>query len=135
MGRLLMPASCTGTLPAVLAALRCSRDAHVSTLSPPLSPAPPQLHGALLQRSLKPARAAQYRASMAAVPLAVREAAFVEAADCFAALLGRAEVGGPKGALGAGRAGGCRPAVCECLRMGYDMCAASACELSLHLVT
>lgn len=51
-----------------------------------------QLHAALLQRSLKPNRSAQYRASVAAVPVAVREAAFIEAADCFCALLGRAEV-------------------------------------------
>lgn len=55
---------------------------------------PLQLHGTLLQRSLKSGRSAQYRASVAAVPVAVREAAFVEAADCFVALLGRAEVGG-----------------------------------------
>jgi hypothetical protein len=47
----------------------------------------------VLQRSLKPARWAEYQASVAAVPLAVREAAFVEAADCFGALLGRAEAG------------------------------------------
>ncbi|KAL4440107.1 hypothetical protein ABPG75_003108 [Micractinium tetrahymenae] len=52
-----------------------------------------RLHAALLQRSLKPGRAAQYRASVAAVPVVVREVAFVEAADCFCALLGRAEAG------------------------------------------
>lgn len=51
-----------------------------------------QVHSSLLSRSLKPALAAEYRRSVAAVPLAVREAAFVEAADCFCALLGRAEV-------------------------------------------
>lgn len=51
-----------------------------------------QLHSALLQRALKTGRSAQYQASVAAVPVAVREAAFVEAADCFCALLGRAEV-------------------------------------------
>lgn len=53
-----------------------------------------QLHCALLQRALKPGRSVQYQASVAAVPVAVREAAFVEAADCFCALLGRAEVRG-----------------------------------------
>ena len=41
---------------------------------------------------MKTGRSAQYQASVAAVPVAVREAAFVEAADCFCALLGRAEV-------------------------------------------
>ena len=51
-----------------------------------------QLHSALLQRALKLGRSAQYQASVAAVPVAVREAAFVEAADCFCALLGRVEV-------------------------------------------
>eukprot|EP00887_Chlorella_sp_A99_P000601 scaffold17.g601.t1 len=49
------------------------------------------VHSSLLQRSLKPAQAAEYRASVAAVPLAVRQAAFTEAADCFAALLSRRE--------------------------------------------
>lgn len=66
-----------------------------------------QLHSTLLQRSLKAGRAAQYRTSMAAVPVAVREAAFVEAADCFVALLGRAEVGRRR------RAGVCSPLVLE----------------------
>lgn len=50
------------------------------------------MHSTLLSRSLKPGMAADYRRSVAAVPLAVREAAFGEAADCFCALLGRAEV-------------------------------------------
>lgn len=63
---------------------------HSQALACPCS----QLHASLLQRSLKPARSSQHQASVAAVPVAVREAAFVEAADCFGALLGRAEVRG-----------------------------------------
>ncbi|GAB4814206.1 hypothetical protein N2152v2_001252 [Parachlorella kessleri] len=50
------------------------------------------VHSTLLSRSLKASLEADYQASVAAVPLAVREAAFLEAADCFCALLGRAEV-------------------------------------------
>lgn len=50
------------------------------------------LHSSLLARSLKSSRAEEYRRSLSALPIAVREAAFMEAADCFCALLGRAEV-------------------------------------------
>lgn len=81
--------SCCGVPPA------CSQECVHATHVLPHPPLPlVQLHAALLQRALKPSRSARYHASMEAVPVAVREAAFVEAADCFCALLGRAEVRG-----------------------------------------
>lgn len=49
------------------------------------------VHSSLLQRSLKGSLAADYQASVTAVPLTVRQAAFTEAADCFAALVSRPE--------------------------------------------
>ena len=55
----------------------------------PSRPPGVQLHGPLLQRTLKAVPRDQGPAAAAALPLALREAAFGEAADCFAALLGR----------------------------------------------
>ena len=46
-----------------------------------------QAHAPLLERSLKSCRTSEYQSDLASIPLAVREAAFVEAADVFCALL------------------------------------------------
>ena len=50
------------------------------------------IHGHLLTRSLKGLQSAECSLDASALPITVREAAFVEAADCFAALLARPEV-------------------------------------------
>lgn len=50
------------------------------------------VHSALLARSLKPGLYPEYQRSVSAMPLAIREAAFCEAADCFCGLVGKAEV-------------------------------------------
>ena len=102
--------------------------AHAATLSahgsrllcPPNTffsrPTPLQLHSVLLQRALKPGRATLYAASAASVPVAVREAAFTEAADCFCALLGRAEVSraSEAGDGSRGLAAACTCQLCTC---------------------
>ena len=50
------------------------------------------IHGQLLMRSLRGLQSAEYSLDASALPITVREAAFVEAADCFAALIAKPEV-------------------------------------------
>ncbi len=50
------------------------------------------IHGQLLIRSLRGLQDSGPSLDAAVLPIAVREAAFVEAADCFAALIARPEV-------------------------------------------
>lgn len=50
------------------------------------------LHGQLLQQALSGVPGAEVSLDAASLPLAVREAAFVEAADCFAALIAKPQV-------------------------------------------
>ncbi len=50
------------------------------------------IHGQLLMRSLRGLQNAEHSLDASALPITVREAAFVEAADCFAALIARPEV-------------------------------------------
>ncbi|KAL0028971.1 hypothetical protein WJX77_009058 [Trebouxia sp. C0004] len=49
------------------------------------------IHGQLLMRSLRGLQNAEYSLDASMLPIAVREAAFVEAADCFAALIAKPE--------------------------------------------
>jgi len=50
------------------------------------------IHGQLLMRSLRRVQSVEYSLDASALPITVREAAFVEAADCFAALIAKPEV-------------------------------------------
>ena len=50
------------------------------------------IHGQLLMRSVRGLQHAEYSLDASALPITVREAAFVEAADCFAALIAKPEV-------------------------------------------
>jgi len=50
------------------------------------------IHGQLLMRSVRGLQSAEYSLDASALPITVREAAFVEAADCFAALIAKPEV-------------------------------------------
>ncbi|KAL0049173.1 hypothetical protein WJX82_008148 [Trebouxia sp. C0006] len=49
------------------------------------------IHGQLLMRSLRRVQSVEYSLDASALPITVREAAFVEAADCFAALIAKPE--------------------------------------------
>ena len=50
------------------------------------------LHHQLLAQSVRGDEASRHSMDASALPISVREAAFVEAADCFAALIARPQV-------------------------------------------